>query len=159
VSPLALVVAMSRNRVIGRDGDLPWRYPEDLRHFKRTTTGHAIIMGRKTYDSIGRALPGRRNLVVSRDPELVVAPGVEVASSLEAALAMARETDPCPMVIGGSSLYAAALPLATRLYVTEIDRELDGDAFFPELPDGVFREIERRPGETPELTFVTLDRR
>ncbi|MHC5012117.1 MAG: dihydrofolate reductase, partial [Planctomycetota bacterium] len=128
---LALIVCHAKNRVIGKDGQLPWRYPEDLRHFKATTMGHAIIAGRMTHESIGRALPGRRNLVVSRR-RAYRADGCEVFDSLDAAVAAAHETDDCPFVIGGAQVYAEALPRVTRMVVTEVQREVEGDVFFPE---------------------------
>src|SRR4051812_25735768 len=119
MEPLALVVAVANNGVIGKDGALPWRIPEDLRHFKRVTVGHAIIMGRKTWESIGRPLPDRRNLVVSRQRGLTLA-GAEVVESVEAAVALAHENDPEPRVIGGSEIYRLTLPLATRIFLTEV---------------------------------------
>jgi len=157
LQPLALVVAMAPDRVIGRDGGLPWHFSEDLRHFRSVTTGHAIIMGRKTWDSIGRPLPGRRNIVVTRQEGLAI-DGCEVVHSLEAALALAREHDPEPRIIGGSTLYQQALPLATRLYVTEVACSVAGDTFFPAIDKGEWRESERRHGDSEELVFVTMDR-
>lgn len=149
---------MARGGVIGKGGALPWHVPEDLKHFKARTMGHAVIMGRKTYESIGRVLPGRRFVVVSRSPSFSAA-GVTVAPSLEAALEAARETDPAPCVIGGGEIYAAALPLATTIHLTEIDRDVDGDVRFPAFDRADWREVERRPGETAGVTFVTLERR
>lgn len=154
---LALVVAVARNGVIGQGGTLPWRIPEDLRHFKRVTVGHAVIMGRKTWDSIGKPLVDRRNIVVTRNASLQI-PGVEVVPSLEAALALAHERDEEPRVIGGAELYRLALPISTRIFLTEVDREVDGDAFFPDLDRAKWREIERRPGEDPTVSYVTLER-
>jgi len=156
MNDLAIVVAMNPSRVIGVDGDLPWRMREDLRHFKKTTMGHAIIMGRKTWDSIGRPLPGRRNIVITRNTELQIA-GCDVVHSLEAAIDLARkEGDDCPMVIGGATIYAAALPQVTTIYLTEVEIDVDGDTLFPELDRSVWIEVERRKGNTPELSFVTL---
>ncbi len=155
-APLAIIVAVARNGVIGRDGELPWHLPEDLKHFKRTTTGHAIIMGRKTYESIGRPLPNRRNIVVTRSTASFE--GCETAKSLEGAIELARTTDECPFVIGGASLYAEALPLATELHLTIVDREVEGDTFFQtDFPR--FEEVESRPGETQGVTFKLLRRR
>ncbi len=139
---LAIIVAYSLNRVIGRDGDLPWHYPEDLKHFKRTTMDHALIMGRKTHESIGKPLPGRRNLVITRNPEYQSA-GCEVFGSLDAAIRAARETDECPFVIGGAQIFTLALPLATRMVVTEVQREVEGDVFFPEFDSSAWREASR----------------
>ena len=154
---LVLVVVVARNGVIGKDGQLPWRYPEDLRHFKRVTVGHAVIMGRRTWESIGKPLVDRRNIVVSRDRSLAAA-GVEVVASVEEALALARTGDAEPRVIGGGALYVATLPLATRIHLTEIARDVEGDTFFPTLAPAAWRETERRAGEDPALTFVTLER-
>lgn len=130
--PLAMVAAMARNRVIGNAGQLPWHEPADLAHFKRTTSGHAVIMGRKTWESLGKALPKRRNLVVTRQVGFS-APGAEVFAELSQAIAAARTTDTEPMIIGGGEIYTLALPLATRIELTEIDAEPAGDAHFPVL--------------------------
>jgi dihydrofolate reductase len=157
VKPLVLVVAVARNGVIGREGKLPWNHPEDLRHFRRVTLGHAVIMGRKTWDSIGRPLPKRRNLVVSRDRALRLE-GAEVLHDLPAAIARAREEDEAPRVIGGSSIFAEALPLATTIYLTEIAEDVEGDVRFPPLDRAQWQETERRAGEDPALSFVTLER-
>jgi dihydrofolate reductase len=155
-APLALIVAVARNGVIGKAGDLPWHISEDLKHFKRTTSGHAVIMGRKTHESIGGALPKRRNIVVTRSGASFE--GCETAGSLDEAIALARTTDPCPFVIGGASLYLEALPLATEVHLTTIDEQVDGDTYFPtDLPD--FEEVEARAGETPGVTFKRLQRR
>lgn len=141
-APLVLIWAMASNRVIGKDGDLPWRLPEDLRHFRRNTVGHAVIMGRRTWESLGRPLGKRRNIVVSRT--LAEAPeGAELADSLEAAIEMARATDSQPRVIGGAQLYAAALPLATELIVTELDEAYDGDTVFPPFDESAWAEVDR----------------
>ena len=123
-------MAVARNGVIGKDGTLPWHVSEDLKHFKKTTSGHAIIMGRKTYDSIGRPLPKRRNIVVTRQPGALF-PGCESAHSLDEAIALARTTDDCPFIIGGASLYDEALPIATELHLTTIDEDVEGDTYFP----------------------------
>ena len=155
-APLSIVVAMTKDRVIGKDGKLPWHVPEDLRHFRKVTTGHAIIMGRKTYESIGKPLPNRRNMVVGT--RIKPSEGVEIFSSLEEAIAKAREHDTEPCVIGGSSIFARALPLCTRIYLTEIMLDVEGDTFFPELDRAAFREVERRAGEDPAAIFVTLER-
>ena len=155
-APLALIAAIARNGVIGKDGDLPWRLPEDLKHFKRTTSGHAVIMGRKTYDSIRRPLPKRRNIVVTRRTDTEF-PGCERASSLDEAIALARNTDPCPFIIGGASLYEEALPIATELHLTTIDDDVEGDTYFPSDLSG-FEEVEARTGETPGVVFRVLRR-
>jgi len=155
---LTLIVAWARREVIGRDGALPWHEAEDLAHFKNTTMGHAILMGRKTYESIGHALPGRRNLVISRQSDYV-AEGCEVFGSLEAAIEAAREMDGDPMVVGGAAIYAAALPYVTRMIVTFLDRDVEGDTFFPAYDPGDWRETTREVSESGELVFRTLERR
>ena len=153
---LSLIVAASLDGVIGRDGGMPWHLPEDLKHFRRTTTGHTIIMGRKTWDSIGRPLPRRRNVVVTRQQGLKI-PGCDVVHSLEEAIAVARSADdPEPMVIGGATLYEAALPLATRVYLTRVLQHVDGDTWFPELDPTEWEETSRRDGDG--VVFLTLDR-
>lgn len=154
--PLSLIAAMSKNHVIGNHGDLPWHEPEDLAHFKRTTSGHAVIMGRKTAESLKfRPLPKRRNLVVTRQVGLLL-PGFEVFTDLDAAIAAARTTDPVPFLIGGGELYALALPQITTMYVTVIDRDVTGDAFFPAFDESEWQERERRISGS--LIFRTLTR-
>jgi dihydrofolate reductase len=129
---VALIAALAANRVIGDRGALPWRLPDEMKYFTRTTQGHTVIMGRKTFESIGKPLPRRRNLVVSRDPARR-AEGVEFAPSLAAALGLCHD-DTRVFVIGGTELYREAMPLASRLYLTEIQRSFDGDATFPVIP-------------------------
>lgn len=154
--PLALVVAMARNRGIGLNGQLPWHLPEDLKRFKALTLGHALIMGRKTHESIGRPLPGRRNLVVTRSGAAFA--GCETAASLEAAMRLARETDPMPMVIGGAELYAQALPYATHLYLTRVDRDVEADTFFPGLIEAEWEQVRQEP-VSEGVSFLELVRR
>jgi dihydrofolate reductase len=156
LEPLALIVAVSRNGVIGRDGGLPWHLSEDLKFFKRVTTGHAVIMGRRTHESIGKPLVNRRNIVVTRDPKLTLT-GCEIAHSLDGAIALARTTDREPVVIGGAALYTEALPRVTRLYLTEVHREVAGDTFFPALDRDEWSEVERI--DQPEFSWVTLARK
>src|SRR5690606_22347407 len=140
---IKLVVAYSSNRVIGRDNDLPWRLPSDLAHFKRMTMGQPILMGRKTWESLGRPLPGRPNLVISRNAGYV-AEGASVFTSLADALAACQdEASVC--VIGGAQIFADALPLADEVIATEIHAHVDGDVFFPTLPAGQWHETERLP--------------
>ena len=141
MSTLSLIAAMANDRIIGRDNTLPWHLPEDLKHFKATTLGKPVIMGRKTWESLGRPLPGRRNLVVSRNAGYV-ATGGELAGSLEAALAATADVEEV-FVIGGADLYRQALPLAQRLYLTEIAGDYAGDARFPEFPASEWREAAR----------------
>ncbi|HUL63469.1 MAG TPA: dihydrofolate reductase [Burkholderiaceae bacterium] len=159
---LTLIVARARNGVIGRGGTLPWRLPEDLAHFKRTTMGHPIVMGRRTWDSIGRALPGRRSIVVSGTATSGT-PGAEIVPSLAAALARVRDV-PEVFVIGGAELFKVAAPLAQRMIVTEIDADFEGDTFFPQPDPGEWTVVAREPhaptADRPfAIEFVTYDRR
>lgn len=126
---ISIIVAVAENGVIGRAGGLPWRLPADLRRFRERTMGHPVIMGRRTWESIGRPLPGRRNIVVTRTPGFR-APGAEIAGSLEEALRLAGDTDEI-FVIGGAQLYAEALPRADRIYMTRVRAAPEGDAWFP----------------------------
>ena len=153
--PLALIVAMARNRGIGLQGKLPWHVPEDLKRFKALTMGHAILMGRATYESIGRALPGRRNVVLTSKGATY--PGCESVQSLDHALALVRD-DAMPFIIGGAQLYASALPRVTHLFLTQLDRDAEADTFFPELVPGEWREVRRVPGVTAGVAFIDLER-
>ena len=155
---LTLVAALTRRRVIGKSGshEIPWHYPEDMRHFREVTRGHAVIMGRATFDTIGKPLKGRPNIVVSRDPALRIE-GAEVANDFARAVELARAHDPAPCVLGGAQIYAAALPHATRLEQTWIEQEHEGDALFPAFDSSEWMETARR--EAPGLMFVTLERR
>lgn len=156
---LTLIVAMDRQRGIGIDNKLPWHLPEDLAHFKRLTSGHPIIMGRKTFDSIGRALPNRRNIVITRNPAWGH-DGVEAVPSLEAALALVGDTP--AFIIGGAQIFAAAMHLAAQLIVTEIDHDFACDTFFAPLPAGAWRESarERHHSDTNgyDYAFVTYQK-
>ncbi len=159
---LALIAAVARNGVIGRGGDLPWRIPADLKYFKATTMGKPMIMGRRTYDSIGKALPGRISIVVTRQSGFQAA-GVEVAGDLDRAVEIAAGLGAEEaMVIGGGEIYAAALPRADRLYLTEVHIEAEGDVYFPPLDRSQWRELSRddhpAEGDTPAFSFVTLER-
>lgn len=145
---LVLIAAVARNGVIGKDGRMPWHLAADLQHFKRLTMGHPILMGRRTWDSLGRPLPGRRNIVISRDPGWH-AQGAEHAASLPAALALVA-ADAQAFVIGGAQLYAQALPLADELRLTEIDRDFPGDTRFPHWDRAAFVETERQTHVSPE---------
>jgi dihydrofolate reductase len=127
---LSMIVAHADNRVIGKDNDMPWHLPADLAYFKKTTLGKPIIMGRKTYQSIGRPLPGRKNIVISHDSDYK-AEGIEVVGSVEAALALVNDVEEA-MVIGGGAIYKHCLPVAQRLYITHIDANINGDTYFPE---------------------------
>jgi dihydrofolate reductase len=126
---LELIAAVARNGVIGRAGQLPWHLPDDLKHFKQLTLGRPILMGRRTFESIGKPLPGRRNIVVSSTAGTIE--GVEVARSLQDALKLVGEVSGPALVIGGAVLYAAALPLARVMHLTELDEAVEGDTFFP----------------------------
>jgi dihydrofolate reductase len=143
----SLVVAMARNRVIGRDNALPWRLPAELAHFKRVTLGHPVVMGRKTYESIGKPLPGRLNIVVTRNRDFR-APGCEVVGSLQEAYKAAGDADEVS-IIGGTSLFEAALPTADRIHLTEVDAEVEGDTWFPDFDRSQWqeREIDRYPAD------------
>lgn len=139
---ISLIAAVARNGVIGRGNALPWRLPEDLKRFKALTTGHPVIMGRKTFESIGRPLPNRRNVVVSRDRNFAAA-GCEIAVCVADALAACATSATEIFVIGGAQIYEQSLPFAHRLYLTEIQEEFDGDARFPEWDDRQWREASR----------------
>ncbi len=136
------IAAMSDKRVIGQDNRLPWHLPADLRHFKALTTGHPIIMGRKTYDSIGRPLPNRVNIIITRNTSFQVPAGCIQANSPEEALAKA-EAIPCTeiFVIGGANIYQQTLPLVSRLYLTMVHHEVHGDAYFPKIDKSEWREV------------------
>jgi dihydrofolate reductase len=138
---IALIAAVAQNGVIGADNRLPWHLPQDLRHFRTLTTGHSIIMGRKTWESIGKALPDRQNIVVTRQHGFV-APGAHVCASLDDALAAVALPEPV-FVIGGEALYGETLPLAHQLYLTEIHRDYPGDARFPYFARHAWRETHR----------------
>jgi dihydrofolate reductase len=138
---LYLVAAVAANGVIGKDGRLPWQLPEDLRHFKRLTLGHPVIMGRRTWESLGKPLSGRDNIVVTGRAGYE-APGAAVAGSLEGALALCAG-EPVAFVIGGSRLFAESLPLASGLVLTEIQRDFPGDTWFPEYDRSKWRETQR----------------
>jgi len=159
---LEIIAAVAANGIIGAGGGMPWKLPEDLRRFRALTTGHAVIMGRRTWDSLGRALPQRQNLVVTRNRDFD-APGAEVAGSLQAALDRVRMPSPA-FCIGGAELYAIALPLASRLHLTEIGHSFDGDTRFPAFDTAVFeettRETHRQPGpDGLRFDYVTYRRR
>ncbi len=136
---ISLIVAASTNNAIGIGGDLPWRLSDDLKRFKAVTLGKPIIMGRKTWDSIGRPLPGRQNIVITRQPGFS-AEGCDVVASVEEAVALAGDVDEI-MVIGGSQIYELALPFADRIYLTRVHAQVDGDAFFPEVDGSQWRLI------------------
>ena len=157
---ISMIVARSRNHVIGRDNQMPWKISADLQFFKRVTMGYPVIMGRKTWESIGRPLPGRRNIVVSRNANYETAGG-ELASSLDAALNQLNET-PRVFVIGGEQLFTQAFDKADRLYITEIEMDVQGGDTFFEIPnESAWKEVERTPGSENNIhfNFVTLERK
>lgn len=158
---ITLIAAMAHHRVIGYNNQMPWHLPADLRHFKDCTLGKPVIMGRKTFDSIGKALPGRPNIIISRDPTLS-REQCQIAHSIDEALALVT-TAPEVMIIGGANLYAQMLPLASQLYLTFIDHEFVGDTFFPQWEASEWQIINRedflKDEKNPyDYSFVTLER-
>lgn len=161
-SRIALIVAMASNRTIGLNNTLPWRCPEDLKHFKTLTMGHPMIMGRKTFDSIGRPLPGRTTVVVTRDRNLKI-DGCLISHSLPEAIA-ACGNDTEIFIVGGADIYAQAMPLVDTLYITEIQQDVEGDAHFPDLDQSTWQEVarEKHSQQLPqplEYHFVTYQRK
>lgn len=157
---LSIIVAMSSNRVIGVNNSLPWHLSEDLKHFKTLTTGHTIIMGRKTYESIGKPLPNRRNIVISRNLNAFYG-GVEVVHSLEDAFSTSSNDEEV-FIIGGSNIYEQSLHLAEHLYITEIKKAFEGDAFFPEIDKSLWTESARETHTSSdglEFSFVSLQKK
>jgi dihydrofolate reductase len=162
---ISIIVAFSRNRVIGKDGRIPWDIPEDLKWFKHNTWGHKIIMGRKTYESIGKILPGRENIIITGQKNYR-AQGAMIFSSLENALEAIEKSlnnsskDEEVFIIGGESLFNQAIGLAQKLYITLIHRDIDGDTFFPPIPEELFRTIfeERHEGDIP-FSFIIMEKR
>jgi len=164
---LAMIAAQSRNRVIGINNKLPWYLPEDLKYFKRVTLGKPIVMGRKTFESIGRPLPGRTNIVITRDPSwdhpgVRVVHGLDEGVELAESLALIDGVDEA-VVIGGAEIYGLCLPRAERLYLTQVHAEISGDAFFPELEAAEWQEMAREDfaadGPNPyDYSFIVLDR-
>jgi dihydrofolate reductase len=152
---ISLIVAMAADRVIGRDGALPWRLPADLRRFKRLTMGHALIVGRKTWESIGRPLPGRTMIVVTRQPDYQAvnqavdqAEGVQVVHSVDEALRIAREVSPDEaFVAGGAEIYRATLPVADRLHLTRIEQDFPGDTRFPDYDESLWELVDEERHE------------
>ncbi|MBT7952183.1 MAG: dihydrofolate reductase [Gammaproteobacteria bacterium] len=158
---ISIVVAMSSNSLIGRDGDLPWHLSADLQHFKSITMGKPILMGRKTHESIGRPLPGRENIVLTRNKDYR-ANGCTVINQLNELESRFLDSDEL-MIIGGAQLYADALEVSKRLFITEVHADLEGDTYFPEFDRGQWREIERQAFKADEkndfdYSFVVLER-
>ncbi|BAN35677.1 dihydrofolate reductase [Sulfuricella denitrificans skB26] len=157
---ISIIAAMARNRVIGIANTLPWRLPEDLKHFKALTLGHHILMGRKTYESLGRPLPGRTSVVITRSQDLQV-PGCLVANSIAEAVAACNNDDEI-FFIGGENLYRQALDVADRIYLTEIKADFSGDAWFPEFDTNLWREAERKACKSEsglECDFLIYDKK
>jgi len=158
---ISMIVAMGRNREIGKDNAMLWHLPADFKHFKSVTMGKPILMGRKTFESIGRPLPGRENIVVTRNKEFS-ASGITIVHSVDAALEAAKQYDEV-MVIGGDSFYQQMLPVSKRLYITEVHDAFEADAFFPEINLAQWRELERVEHEADErhahaYSFVSYER-
>jgi dihydrofolate reductase len=147
---ISIIAAMTEKRVIGKGNDLPWNIPEDLANFKKITSGHPIVMGRNTYLSIGRPLPGRLNIVLSRQAETIK--GVVVAQSLPEAIQVAKEHDQEVFIIGGANVYAQALGLADRLCISFVHEDYEGDVLFPKYDESMWRESRRE--EFAEFTYV-----
>lgn len=155
MTTLALIAAVASNGVIGRNNTLPWRLPDDLAHFKHLTLGSPILMGRKTWESLGRPLPGRRNLVITRNPAYV-AEGGECHPGLEAAMAACASAEKV-FLIGGADLYRQAIDRADALYITEVHTDVQGDAFFPSMPAGRFLESARTSHPADERHAYAFD--
>ncbi|HLD31489.1 MAG TPA: dihydrofolate reductase [Patescibacteria group bacterium] len=154
---LAIIAAVAANNCIGINNTLPWHLPEDLEHFKKLTTKKIVIMGRKTWDSLPekfRPLPNRKNIIISRQTNLPVPPGVEVWTGLEEVIKKYQGQE--AFIIGGASLYAQALPLVSRLYITHVKKSVDGDVFFPTIEPSLWQEVERE--EHPDFSFVTYQK-
>ena len=162
MSRLSIIVAVTENGIIGRDGDMPWRLSSDLKRFKRLTMGHHMIMGRKTYKSIGRPLPGRTSIVLTRNENYEVPEGVLVVDSFDKAIATAGNDDEI-FVIGGESIFALAMPITQRLYFTRVHCELEGDTRFPDVDWSEWKAIENESLEADErnsyaTTFTVFNR-
>jgi dihydrofolate reductase len=158
---VSIVVAISENYAIGKDNQLLWRLPNDLKHFKEITTGHTIIMGRKTYESVGKPLPNRRNIIITR--QNIDIEGCEVVSSIDASLALCA-AEPEVFIVGGAEIYKQALKLTDRIYLTIVHQNFDGDSHFPEIPANEWKETARKDHEpdiknTIPYSFITFDRR
>ena len=157
---VSIVVAISQNHAIGKDNKLLWYLPNDLKHFKTITTGHTVIMGRKTYESVGKPLPNRRNIIITR--QNITIEGCEVVSSIEAALALCADEAEV-FIVGGAEIYRQSLHLTDRIYLTIVHKEFDGDSYFPEIEANVWKETAREDHE-PDIknslpySFITFER-
>lgn len=147
---LSIIVAVARNNVIGKEGKLIWHLPEDLKRFKMLTTGHTIIMGRKTFESLGRVLPNRKHVVISHNQEIIEEnENVEIMNDIVLLKKYIESPDEC-FIIGGAQIYQMTLPFANKLYITKIDEDFDGDTFFPKVSESMWKEVEREKGLTDE---------
>ena len=157
---VSIVVAISENHAIGKDNQLLWHLPKDLKHFKEITSGGTVIMGRKTYDSVGRPLPNRRNIIVTR--QQIEIEGCEVVNSLQAALDLCQGTEEV-FIVGGAEIYKQAMLLTDRIYLTIVHANIEGDTYFPEIKEDIWKETERADHEADEknalpFSFITLER-
>ncbi|HEY2580573.1 MAG TPA: dihydrofolate reductase [Mucilaginibacter sp.] len=157
---VTIVVAISENHVIGKDNKLLWHLPNDLKHFKDITTGHTIIMGRKTYESVGKPLPRRRNIIITR--QSIAIEGCEVVNSIEAALALCASENEV-FIVGGAEIYKQSIHLTNRIYLTIVHKQFDGDSFFPELNKNEWKEVSHEDHEPDDknrlpYSFITLER-
>lgn len=158
---VSIVVAIAQNNAIGKNNQLLWHLPKDLKHFKDITSGHTVIMGRKTYESVGKPLPNRRNIIITR--QNIVIDGCEVVNSIEEALKLCTgETE--VFIVGGAEIYKQAMALTDRIYLTIVHQEFDADTYFPEIKETIWKETERQDHESDEkhlfpYSFITLERR
>ena len=158
---ISIIVAIAENHAIGKDNKLLWYLPNDLKHFKTITSGHTVIMGRKTYDSVGKPLPNRRNIVITR--KQLDIPGCEVVNSLEQAIELCK-TEHEVFIVGGAEIYRQAMALTNKIYLTIVHQTFEGDTYFPDIEENIWVETERedyQPDEKNKLpySFITLDRR
>jgi dihydrofolate reductase len=157
---ISIVVAIAQNHAIGKDNKLLWHLPKDLKHFKEITTGGTVIMGRKTYDSVGRPLPNRRNIVITR--QQIEIPGCEVVNSVEAALDLCRDEAEV-FIVGGAEIYKQAMPLTDKIFLTIVHQDFEADTYFPEIKEDIWKETDRQDHEPDEknqlpYSFITLER-
>ena len=157
---ISIVVAISENHVIGKDNKLLWHLPNDLKHFKEITTGHTIIMGRKTYESVGKPLPNRRNIIITR--QAITIPGCEVVNSIEAALVLCADENEV-FIVGGAEIHKQAIKLTDRIYLTVVHKEFEGDSFFPKINKDEWKEVSHEDHESDHknplpYSFITLER-
>ncbi len=158
---VSIVVAIAQNNAIGKDNQLLWHLPKDLKHFKDITSGHTVIMGRKTYESVGKPLPNRRNIIITR--QNIVINGCEVVNSIEEALKLCTGEAEV-FIVGGAEIYKQAMTLTDRIYLTIVHQEFDADTYFPEIKENIWKETERQDHESDEkhlfpYSFITLERR